>query len=231
MKLIIIILNLIICMFGHLMAQNKEIVEHQDSIRKIISVNANYDKLDSLQIQLLELNIKVIDFNSKINALNDSLSDKELIINRQNILIEKLEHKLVFADSIVARLANDCLRFKYDSIKVKNALSIFSKIYSVELQKKFSPLKSLLLNYETYYNDIISVILGAQNDESFKNPFSVKKISAIYIEKLKSTNYYLNIYNSDWTILYLNKLIDESIKRLNSYEPIKEKLDFQDLLL
>ena len=44
-----------------------------------------------------------------------------------------------------------------------------------------------------------------------------------YIDKIKATSYYRNIYDENWTIPYLNSVIDKSIEIIKSFNPKESK--------
>lgn len=151
-----------------------------------------------------------------VEQLEDSISKLERDIQECKRRNEKLEHKLIFADTIIARLSNDCLRRKYDKVRVQEAISNFNNMYSHELQAHFIKIKELLEKYWEYSKEIKDVLDEAQSDEEMSNPFSCEKKARTYINKIKQTNYYKECYNADWTIMYLNGVIDKSLAKLNA---------------
>ena len=141
--------------------------------------------------------------------------------------VKELEHKLLFADTVIARISNNCLLVKFDSIRVEQAISDFKKMYSPSLQKRWSKLVDLLNNYGEYTRELDAVLREIQEDAIADKPHfgCVEK----YIEKIKQTQYYKNSYKADWTIPYLNDVIDKSIKAINEYNPRKPELHLPDL--
>ena len=179
------------------------------------------------------LNKEIITLKDKERELKDSISDKDQIIKSKaaeiirlknhliedSIKIEHLTNRLIFADTVIARISNDCLRNKYDPIRVEEALVYFRKMYSPELQSKFSQLAKLLYEYSNYSKKISDILAEAENDPEIKNPFTGQKKALSYIGKIEITPYYRDVYNANWTIPYLNKLIDKTIKELKAFDP------------
>ena len=87
-----------------------------------------------LQKQINELQEKVKALTESENTLKGKQFDDKQRIEAQEATIKRLERRLVFADTIVARLSNDCLRHKYDRGKDANAISNFEQMYSAELK-------------------------------------------------------------------------------------------------
>lgn len=165
-----------------------------------------------------------------LNFLKEVTIDYEKKIRSLENKLKRQERKLIFADSIVARVSNDCLRKKYDPIRVHEAIRNFKNMYSPELQNKFRPLLELLNNYERYNREIVGVFEEAKNDKKF-NFFMGQQQAKIYIDKIKSTNYYREVYDANWTIPYLNNVIDRSIETLQKYDPKETKsLNLIDLM-
>lgn len=156
---------------------------------------------------------------AKEDSLHRELSTKDQIIKTKENEIKRKEQYLIFADTIIARLSNDCLRKKYDKSRVDSALVYFKKMYSHELQNKFMPLESLLQHYNEYYREIRDIIIKIENDKEIKNPFIGSKQALSYIGTIKSTIYYMNVYDNNWTIPYLNELIDKIFDKIKSFDP------------
>ena len=176
-----------------------------------------------LQKQINELQEKVKALTESENTLKGKQFDDKQRIEAQEATIKRLEKRLVFADTIVARLSNDCLRHKYDPGKVANAISNFEQMYSEELKRNFHQLKVLLTEYGKYTKEIETVFFEAQNDKALSNPFTGQKQALTYIDKIKATSYYRNVYDENWTIPYLNSVIDKSIEIIKSFNPKESK--------
>jgi hypothetical protein len=238
----IIIVLLVVSSSIYVQARKKKSVS-DTNITKTVSPE-NKLNTDSMLNILNEENITLKD---KERKLRDSNSEKEQTIKsrdaeiillknqliQDSIKIRRLNTFLIFADTIIARISNDCLRKKYDSVRVKEALVYFGKMYSRELQNKFSPLEQLLKQYSNYSKEISSILVEAENDREIKNtttgknnPFTGKEKAQSYIGKIKSTRYYQDIYDTNWTIPYLNGVIDKVINYLNAFEP-KESEEFR----
>lgn len=143
----------------------------------------------------------------------------------------KLKQRLLFADSCFLRVSNDCLRQKYDSMKVTKAIENFGRMYTPQLQKSFAPLKYLLENYNRYYNEIQDILVKIENDKGMINVFTGRNSVEKNIEAIKSTDYYKKAYSANWTIMYLDDVIDEAIARLKTFNPkLHKPLKLTDLL-
>lgn len=204
----------------------------QGEIKDTVSVETQEIK-ETVEPQIIDvtyLQKQINELKEKVNALTESenalkakqFADKQKI-EVQKATIKRLEERLVFADTIVARFSNDCLRQKYDAGKVANAINNFEHMYSVELKSKFHQLKVLLSEYGKYTQEIETVFLEAQSDKIICNPFTGQKQALTYIDKIKATSYYRNVYNENWTIPYLNTIIDKSIKIIKSFNPKESK--------
>ena len=77
--------------------------------------------------------------------------------------------------------------------------------------------------YGKYTKEIETVFFEAQNDKALSNPFTGQKQALTYIEKIKATSYYRNVYDENWTIPYLNSVIDKSIEVIKSFNPKESK--------
>lgn len=176
-----------------------------------------------LQKQIEELKDRVKTLTESENTLKGKQFDDKQKIEAQKAIIKRLEERLVFADTIIARLSNDCLRQKYEAGKVANAISNFEHMYSVELKSNFQQLKVLLSDYGKYTKEIETIFLEAKNDKALSNPFTGQKQALTYIDKIKSTSYYKNVYDDNWTIPYLNTVIDKSIEIIRAFNPKESK--------
>ena len=220
MKIYNIILFLLLfplAIFG----QKQDTLQVKNDITK--SSSAKVVNVDSLQKDVERLNNLIEKYKETETSLDVKINDLQQTVKEKNEKIEQLNKHLVFADSIVARLSNDCLRKKYDPVRVNQALVNFEQMYSNELKSKFARLKSLLDEYGNFTQELKVVLTAAQNDKGLSNPFTGQKQALNYIDKIKKTRYYQDVYNDNWTIPYLNKLIDKCIKVLKSYNPKENK--------
>ena len=217
---LLVLATLQICSYAQGEVKDTVSVDVQE-IRDTVEVQTN--DVVALQKKIKELTDKVNTLTESENNLKGKQFDDKQKIEAQEIIIKRLEQRLVFADSIVARLSNDCLRQKYDAGKVANAISNFDLMYSVELKSKFYQLKVLLSEYGKYTQEIENIFLEAQNDKAIGNPFTGQKQALTYIDKIKATSYYIKVYDENWTIPYLNTVIDKSIEIIKSFNPKESK--------
>lgn len=179
--------------------------------------------VDSLQQEICRLNGLIEQYKLSETTLKGKLYNYEQTINVQNKKIEKLNDYLIFADTIIARLSNDCLRKKYDPIRVNQAVRNFEQMYSSELKVKFGRLKFLLNEYGKYTQEFVAIFREAQNDKTLGNPFIGQKQALSYIDKIKNTRYYREVYSENWTIPYLNNLIDKCFETIKAFNPKESK--------
>lgn len=216
-RIIVILLPILVplCALAH--TENDDSVTNRIMVmHDSISLAVNIETLQKTIAEQVQ-QIKILSDSEK--ALKRKAYEDQQKMSALEERIKRLEQKLIFADSVVARVSNDCLRRKYDPIRVQDAILNFSRMYSPELQNKFGRLKTLLSEYGRYSQEIETILAEAQNDKSLNNPFTGHKQALAYIEKIKNTRYYCEVYDANWTILYLNNLIDRSIETLQSFNP------------
>ena len=199
----------------------------QDTLKNTVEVVAETPveviKVDSLQHEIDRLKGLIAQYKQSETSLNGKLYDYEQTIKVQNKKIERLNSYLLFADTIVARLSNDCLRKKYDQNRVNLAMENFEKMYSPELKSKFVRLKFLLNEYGKFTQELNAIFVEAQNDKGLGNPFTGQKQALTYIDKIKNTRYYREVYSDNWTIPYLNNLIDKCFETIKAFNPKESK--------
>lgn len=201
--------------------------QEQDTLKKTVELVAETPveviKVDSLQHEIDRLKGLIAQYKQSETSLNGKLYDYEQTIKVQNKKIERLNSYLLFADTIVARLSNDCLRKKYDQNRVNQATENFEKMYSPELKSKFGRLKFLLNEYGKFTQELNAIFIEAKNDKGLGNPFTGQKQALTYIDKIKNTRYYREVYSENWTIPYLNNLIDKCFETIKAFNPKESK--------
>lgn len=199
----------------------------QDTLKNTVEVVAETPveviKVDSLQHEIDRLKSLIVQYKQSETSLNGKLYDYEQTIKVQDKKIERLNSYLLFADTIVARLSNDCLRKKYDQNRVNQATENFEKMYSPELKSKFGRLKFLLNEYGKFTQELNAIFIEAKNDKGLGNPFTGQKQALTYINKIKNTRYYREVYSENWTIPYLNNLIDKCFETIKAFNPKESK--------
>ena len=219
--------NIYIILFTVLMFPIGMNAQEQDTLKAAVEVIAETPievvKVDSLQQEISRLKGLIEQYKKSEASLNGKLYDYEQTIKVQNKKIERLNNYLLFADTIVARLSNDCLRKKYDQNRVNQALVNFEKMYSPELKSKFGRLKFLLNEYGKFTQELVAIFIEAQNDKGLGNPFTGQKQALTYIDKIKNTRYYREVYSDNWTIPYLNILIDKCFETIKAFNPKENK--------
>ena len=201
--------------------------KEQDTLKNTVEVvdepPVEVIKVDSLQHEIDRLKGLIAQYKQSETSLNGKLYDYEQTIKVQNKKIERLNSYLLFADTIVARLSNDCLRKKYDQNRVNQATENFEKMYSPELKSKFGRLKFLLNEYGKFTQELNAIFIEAKNDKGLGNPFTGQKQALTYINKIKNTRYYREVYSENWTIPYLNNLIDKCFETIKAFNPKESK--------
>ena len=219
--------NIYIILFTVLMFPIGMNAQVQDTLKAAVEVIAETPievvKVDSLQQEISRLKGLIEQYKKSEASLNGKLYDYEQTIKVQNKKIERLNNYLLFADTIVARLSNDCLRKKYDQSRVNQALVNFEKMFSPELKSKFGRLKFLLNEYGKFTQELAAILIEAQNDKGLGNPFTGQKQALTYVDKLKNTRYYREVYSDNWTIPYLNNLIDKCFETIKAFNPKESK--------
>ena len=219
--------NIYIILFTVLMFPIGMNAQEQDTLKAAVEVIAETPievvKVDSLQQEISRLKGLIEQYKKSEASLNGKLYDYEQTIKVQNKKIERLNNYLLFADTIVARLSNDCLRKKYDQNRVNQALVNFEKMYSPELKSKFGRLKFLLNEYGKFTQELVAIFIEAQNDKGLGNPFTGQKQALTYIDKIKNTRYYREVYSDNWIIPYLNILIDKCFETIKAFNPKENK--------
>jgi len=194
----------------------------------VTKVPVGQDSASIFKVNVDDLQKEISELRRKNDSLQAIITNHEAKIKSQEEQIKSQEKKLIFGDSIIARLSNDCFRKKYDRVAVENAINNFDHIYSPQLQKKWSKLRDLLKNYGAYTQELEDIRTEAENDKDLGNPFRGKDKALSYINKIKASRYYIEAYKKDWTIYYLNDLVDESINRLQEFDPKSKKITFTD---
>lgn len=190
------------------------ISEEMDSTKFII---------DSLSQKLLMLD----SINNSIKFQYDSLTN---LIDNKDQEIENLKERIYFADTCIVKLSNLRLYLPFNKEKVNEAIKSFDKIYSSKLKEDMSIILTLLKNYEHYYKEFLSIIEEAQKDDKNRNNiFNIDDYKNKYKYKIENMSYYINYYNGDWKIIYLNKQIDKALKILEEHSDSK-KANFNSLI-
>lgn len=187
-----------------------------DSLK--INLNILQDLADGYKAQL---QIERQKSDSVLKVKDKIINDKNKTIKAKDNEIQQLNNSLKESDTNVARLLNNSLYYPYSEEAMKLAVQKFDEIKTAELRSDYCQLKILLNNYGAYTDELRNLFITAESDKEFANPF--KKPTLTYIDKIRSTRYYQECYNKDWTIPYLNKVVDNAIKILKSYDPKKKE--------
>lgn len=210
----------------------------------IVSIDSMQFVIDSLKIQLMDKDsvatsnqiiidslknaIADLSISSKqqIGFLKDSLS-KEIEARDKEIL--QIQSNIGFVDTCMVKLANRWLYEKFDKESVDEAITYFDRIYNNELKNELSIVQKLLRDYEPAYKEFQSILKQAQSDIERTSPFGVDEYKERYIRMIQTMPYYIQYYENDWNIRYLNKRIKEALNCLQTHSD-KKYADFSSLI-
>jgi hypothetical protein len=223
-------------------AQNKKKVKlwpaKEDMTAIVDSLKARADSLDRLVVMkdsIIQSLYKIPDTVTVNIYGKDSLiiaqqQDSICLLNQRlfekDSLVSKLAQNLCFADSIMVRYAYGLCYEEFDRANIEEAEQIISRLYQSELKAEMDKeLLVLLKNYEAHYNTLLGILTMAQNDSIRESSVFVDDFKTKYINKIKEMTYYKKHYKQLWSIVYLDELIDELIKVLESHTR-ETKADF-----
>ena len=205
---------------------NDTTVAASDSIIQVDSMSSYIPLCDTLLVEKsmrIEALEKRVNYDSlKIDSLLEILNIKEKEIDKIKIENTKLRSNIGFVDTCMVKLANRWLYEKYNKSDVDEAIKYFDRIYSSKLKDELSIVQRLLRDYERSYKDFQFIIKQAQQDIDRENPFAVDSYKQKYIHKIKSMLYYMQYYNGDWNIRYLNEQISKALDILNNHSENKQ---------
>lgn len=238
MKAKLFILCSLLLIFGQTFTygQSKSKVKNKSGKELIALIDSMQIVIDSLKIQLLDkdsVSLKnriIIDSlrntinnlssssNRRMDFLRDSLTEE---ISTKDNEILKLQSNIGFVDTCMVKLANRWLYEKFDKESVNEAITYFDRIYNKNLKGKLSIVQKLLRNYESAYREFQYILKQAQDDNERTSPFGVEGYKEKYIRRIQSMSYYIQYYESDWNIKYLNGKIKEALDRLQNHSAEK----------
>lgn len=205
---------------------NDTTVAASDSIIQVDSMSSYIPPCDTLLVEKsmrIEALEKRVNYDSlKIDSLLEILNIKEKEIDKIKIENTKLRSNIGFVDTCMVKLANRWLYEKYNKSDVDEAIKYFDRIYSSKLKDELSIVQRLLRDYERSYKDFQFIIQQAQQDIDRENPFAVDSYKEKYIHKIKSMLYYMQYYNEEWNIRYLNEQINRALDLLNNHSGNKQ---------
>lgn len=165
--------------------------------------------------------------NNNEQIMTDSIETlNRKIIDVENKVLEYDRYAMV-CDSAILILANYRLKVKFDenlNIATKRYINLIKKDETKE-SDLYKYITMLTMRYKEDYTQIISILKEAQKDNNRTNIFE-SDYANTYRIKLKNTMYYKELYKAPWKIPYLNDLLDEVFKILDSEN--KEKREFVD---
>lgn len=195
-----------------------------DSLRDVIIINDSISAANLSAIAVLEEDMKKDSL--RMAAILDSLRGK---IVEQNAEIAYFQRYAGFLDTCMVKLANRWLYEKFDKEAVEEAISYFDWMYSSQLKSELSIVQRLLKDYEKSYKEFQSILKDAQDDIERESPFAVDGYRKRYLDRLAGMEYYRQYYNSDWSIRYLDRQIDDAIEILENHSDTKPA-DFEPLI-
>lgn len=211
---------------------------------QIVSIDSLQTVIDSLKIQLQNREIIANNKQIVIDSLKRTISNMSLNTNqrmmsfrdslfkeitRRDKEILQFQFKIGFFDTCMVKLANRRLYEKFDKRSVDEAITYFDRINNSELKSELSIVQKLLRNYESAYREFQSILKQAQNDIERTSPFGVEEYKERYIRMIQTMPYYIQYYENDWNIRYLNKRIKEALNCLQTHSD-KKYADFSSLI-
>ena len=158
---------------------------------------------------------------AEIDLLRQQLSETKL---RQ----EAAEERLRFVDSTALRLANSILSQPLDMQRVADAIMRLDRVTTPVLQKPKQRFRALLESYPKHYDDVKKIVSEVNKDSKLRNPYYHDDTARNYINRLRQTDYYRNVYSSAFYIPWLNKLIDSLIAYLQVSANNTQQANFPD---
>ena len=212
---------------------NDATVAASDSIIQVDSISSYIPPCDTL---LVEKSMRIEDLEKRVNydsikidSLLEILKIKEKEIDKIKLENTKLRSNIGFVDTCMVKLANRWLYEKYNKSDVDEAIKYFDRIYSSKLKDELSIVQRLLRDYERSYKDFQFIIKQAQQDIDRENPFSVESYKQKYIHQIESMLYYMQYYDGEWNIRYLNEEINKALVVLKNHSDSKPA-DFSFLI-
>ena len=245
MKARLLILSLILLVLGQSFTYGQSKKEKSKTEKELIaSIDSMQIVIDSLEIQLMDRDSvatkNMITIDSLKNAIADLSirSNQRIAFHRDSMSTEietrdneilRIQSNIGFVDTCMVKLANRWLYEKFDKESVDEAITYFDKIYNNELKNELSIVQKLLRDYEPAYREFQSILKQAQDDIERTSPFGVDDYQEKYIRRIQTMSYYLQYYEGDWNIRYLNDKIKEALDRLQTHSD-KKPADFNSLL-
>lgn len=210
----------------------------------IASIDSMQFVIDSLKIQLMDKDSVATSNQIIIDSLKNAISDLSISSKRQIGFLKdslskeikardkellQIQSNIGFVDTCMVKLANRWLYEKFDKESVDEAITYFDRIYNNELKNELSIVQKLLKDYEPAYREFQSILKQAQDDIERTSPFGVDEYKEKYIRRIQTMSYYLQYYEGDWNIRYLNDKIKEVLDRLQTHSD-KKPADFSSLI-
>lgn len=195
-----------------------------DSLKEVIIMKDSVCTANLSAMTALEEDMK--NDSLQMTAIVDSLQGE---IARQNAEIAYFQRYAGFLDTCMVKLANRWLYERFDKEAVDEAISYFDWIYSDRTKSDLSIVQRLLKDYEKSYKEFQSILRAAQDDVERESPFAIDGYRKRYLDRLADMEYYRQYYNSDWSIRYLDRQIDDAMEILENHSDTKPA-DFGPLI-
>lgn len=202
-----------------------------DSLENLIIVKQSVEKTQNKKID--ELKSRFDSLQSVYNRDVIRKDEYDSLIQQKDNTIKELSNENIklqeSSDLCIAKLANGRLFFKYDEELVHTSIEGLRNLKSEKIKKNFGQALMLLENYENFLIDVRNTILDIQAiDEDERNS---KHRSDEYkkhcLSILKNSEYYQNIYskrsNDNWSVPYLDNVIDITKSIISKHNPIDYK--------
>ena len=195
-----------------------------DSLNGVITMNDSISAANLSAMAVLREDVK--NDSLRMTAIIDSLQGE---IAKQNVEIAYFQRYAGFLDTCMVKLANRWLYEKFDKEAVDEAISYFDWMYSSRMKSDLSIVQRLLKDYEKSYKEFQTILKDAQYDIERESPFAVDGYRKRYLDRLSDMEYYRQYYNSDWSIRYLDRQIDDAMEILENHSDTKPA-DFEPLI-
>lgn len=223
------LLIFICCISCTLHAQQVTISTHYyDSLRNVIQdldsqtlhLKDSCTKQNSIITELEMECTKISKLESDMSKLRSKVSRDSIELVNKDKQLKSLQYN---SDRNIARLANGRLYFKYDEKLINESIDSIRTLRTPSVKQKFSQVLGLLQRYKSYSEDLKNILVSAQNDQDRKARNKGDEFKAKYRRLISQDEYYRNVYlkkaSGNWSIPYLDNIIDVALRALSHHNP------------
>lgn len=190
-----------------------------DSLQKLLSQRDATAKRSKRRIDSLQDRIKQVSLLASVRASRERDSLLSLISRREQE-VEELSALIGYADTSNLRYILLLLKQPFSSKNMERAVRCFDRIHSSEIKKDYANLRILLINYEKWYGEFLSILEQAQADSDRTNPYADEHYMEEYQRLIAEMDYNKKGFfrNKSWYIGYLDDRIEEAINMLDMHK-------------